>query len=248
MVRMRLEGVGSRAVRVLGLAFIVVFAAALMSASVASATVPTFKPAANQTFKSKGGEGKLENSLNAAEKVVCKTSESTVNGEIVNESEVKKVTVAFKNCLGTGSNGTSTCLVKSKGSSNSSEIVGVTLKGFLGTSKESKTGAAELLEPETGSKFVELEGSCVDDSPVEVKGDVIGEPSPTKSSQTTGKLTLVGAKGSQSIKKVTIKENGTGKEVGKTAELFIEALGFKVATASQNSESEITYSAAVEVT
>jgi hypothetical protein len=221
-----------KSIRIFGLALAAMLAVSVSVAAVASAAGPTFKGTIPNKFTTKSGAGQLES--NSGERIACTGDEGT--GEIVSETEVKKVVVKFTGC--TGKKGEATCNVNSPGAGTGNIVINTT-KGELGevaaSEATSKTGL--YFTPETGTTFVTTEGECITEAPV--KGSLVGEVTPTgKPSQKTGKVIFRGKAGVQSIKKITIK--GANKNAALTA--FLGIVGV-----SENTEESVEFTNAVEV-
>jgi hypothetical protein len=217
--------------RLVGVLAVVALALCLVEAPVASAVIPTFKPATTQTFKVASQTVKIEDSTGA---ITCEDSKG--NGEIIGEANVKAVQISLFHCEGQGFGSTTKCNVMSTGSTNGGEIQFKTLKGELGevtSGATSKSGL--LLLPETGRVFATVLGTCLNESAIE--GAITGEATPVRVSQITNKLVFLGAAGSQSIKNVTTKVMGQA--------VSLKGFGLPI---SINTTEEVTYSIAVEVT
>jgi hypothetical protein len=217
--------------RLAGLIFLVALAINLVAVTAASAAEPEFKPGTLNRFTGESGTGALETSGTKA--VNCQTDTSV--GEVTGPKTVGSVVVTFHNCSSTENEG---CTVKSTGSTLGL-IVTKVLKGELGTTKEAKSGVGLLLQPETGTEFVSLEGTCLTVSPAPVVGSLAGEVTPVSNGETLdGKLVFIGSAGKQSIEKIAILN------VVKKPEL--KALG--LLKASETTNELVLYEKDVEVT
>jgi hypothetical protein len=221
--------------RLLSAVLAAVFALCLVAAASASAAAPVFNTTKDKVT-SKSGAGVLEHTL-TGEKIEC-TGDSSKTGEVTSTNTVGHIQVIFTGCK--GKNGSTTCKAKSTGATGAEEIITSTVKGTLGESKESKTGVGILFEPESGTKFTEVEGSvsgCL--TKAEVKGTVAGEITPINTTSKTGKIVFTGAAGSQSIKNITV--NGSNKKPK------LEALSGFVEV-SENTTEEVNFEQNIVVT
>jgi hypothetical protein len=189
--------------RLVGVLLVAIFAMSAVAASTAAASEPEFSMLpATKTFTGASGAGTLK----AGTVATTYCTKDSNNGEITGMKTVGKVVVTFTGCKIEGNK--KVCTIKSVGAAEGT-IVTNSLAGTLGTSKESSTGVGELLEPESGGVFVTLaETACGIETSVE--GGIIGEVTPIKTLQTTGKLNYVLAAGKQAIKKITV--SGGSKE------------------------------------
>jgi hypothetical protein len=222
--------------RLLGLALIAVLAVSAVAVSAAFAE-PEFKPSTKQSFTGTSGAGTLEDSL--SETISCTSDEST--GEITGALTAAGIVVTFHGCKGKKGSGGTACTVKSTNTTSPGLIITSTLKGTLGLvpTSQAASGVGLLLQPESGSKFVEIEAAaCASEAPVE--GSIAGEVGTTKVLSKTGKLIFTGSAGTQNIKNITVK--GKGETPALTA-------FFGAVKASQTTTEETKYgSVAVEVT
>jgi hypothetical protein len=215
--------------RLAGLICVAMFALCLSLASVASASEPVFS-VTSTTISGTSGPGTLEAST--GEVITC-TSDSN-GGSVTGAHTVGGVVVTFTGCK--GKSGSSTCTAKSPGAKEG-QIITTTLKGELGSTKESSTGVGLLLEPASGTSFVTIQGSCLIEAAV--SGSLAGEATPVKTKSTTGKLVFVGSKGSQNIKEISV--------LGSTKSPKLTAFGGLVAASEATTELN-TFGTALEVT
>jgi hypothetical protein len=219
--------------RLVGLVAMVVVALNLMAAAVASASAPEFTPGALNIFKGESGTGALETTSTAA--ITC--TKDTNTGEITGAKTVGGVVVTFTGCSSKEGSG---CSVKSTGQS-AGTVVTSALNGELGSVKktEAASGVGLLLKPASGTKFVELEGTCLLVSPSPVNGSIAGEATPINGTASTdGKLLFVGSKGTQNIKSINV--------LGTVESPELKALG--LIKSSETTSELVTYTSAVSVT
>jgi hypothetical protein len=212
-----------------GLGIVVVFATCIVAVSAASAS-PEFTPSTSNQFTGKSGIVAMENS--AGPEIACAVSES--HGEITGATTVGKVEVRYSGC--TAEKGE--CSAKTKGRSTG-EIVLSSVKGELGTTKEAVSGVALLLEPESGTLFVEVEGSCLTGEKAEITGSVAGEVCSISPEPTIGGVAFLGENGKAAIKEVN-RDNGKAVKPKLTGPLGTEA--------SLTDPEEFEFAKAVEVT
>ena len=188
--------------RLTGLIALVALAVNLVGAAGASAAAPEFHPGTLSLFTGESGTGALETSSTSA--VTC--TSDLVHGFITGPKTVGSVIVTFHGCESKEGSG---CVVHSTGLPapvGGGLIVTHILKGELGSVKttQAASGVGLLLEPETGTAFVSLEGSCLLVSPSPVAGSVAGEATPLNTTSKDGKVIFIGSKGSQNIKEVNV--------------------------------------------
>lgn len=213
-------------VRLVGLLALAVAAMSLAAASSASAAVPLFNPASG-TFTSISGPGTLKAS---SDTVFCK--KDTNVGTITSSMSVGGVVVHFLECTSSGAS-KANCEVNSVGAAKGLIITNA-LHGILGTVLPSGL-AGLLLLPIATKKFVTLEANaCTPETAI--TGSVAGLITPVGRSQTTGKLTLLAPSGKQEI-----------KDIDTLFGLVEPELVAFSATATEETEDELTYSQAIEV-
>ena len=190
--------------RLAGLIFLVALAVNLVAVSGASASAPEFHPGTLSLFSGESGTGALQAGSTAA--VECKSD--LVHGFITGPKTVGSVIVVFHGCTSKEKTG---CQVKSENLPEPTEggglIVTHLLKGELGSVKttEAASGVGLLLEPETGTAFVTLEGTCLLITPAPVIGSVAGEATPINTTSKDGKLSFIGTGGgAQKIKAINV--------------------------------------------
>jgi hypothetical protein len=183
--------------RLVGVLLVAIFAMSAIAASTAAASEPEFSVLpATKTFTSTSGAGTLKAGTVATTTCTADTNKGTITGM----KTVGSVVVTFTGCKISGNS--KVCTVKSVGSTEGT-IVTNTLKGELGTAKGSTSGVGLLLEPASGGVFVTLaETSCGIETSVE--GGIVGEITPVKSSQTTGKIIYALLAGKQGLKELTV--------------------------------------------
>ncbi|MGH9917750.1 MAG: hypothetical protein ACRD6W_02590, partial [Nitrososphaerales archaeon] len=102
---------------------------------------------------------------------------------------VEKVVVKFTECKGKNAKTGKECTVKSKEGKGGAEAIETKdLKGELGETAESKTNVGLLLEGETSSVFVTVEGECLPVSPSAIEGSVVAEVKPVEEFKKTTTL------------------------------------------------------------
>ena len=223
--------------RLARLVFLAALAISLTAVTSASAAAPEFKPGTKQAFTGESGTGALETSSTTA--ITCSNDTST--GEVTGSKTVGSVIVTFHGCKSTESGG---CTVHSTGLpalpvAEGGLVVTHLLKGELGTTAESATGVGLLLVPANGGReFVTLEGTCLLLSPAPVEGTVVGEATPIENLSKDGKLSFIGSKGTQHIKKFNL--------LGLAEEPKLSALG--LLPSSETTTELVLYTSAVEVT
>ena len=223
--------------RLAALIFLAALAISFMATAVASAAAPEFKPATKQAFTGESGTGSLETSSTTA--ITC--TRDTITGEVTGAKTIGSVIVTFHGCQSTEKSG---CSLHSTGLptlpvSEGGLIVTHILKGELGTTAESATGVGLLLVPANGGReFVTLEGTCLLLSPAPIEGTVVGEATPTEDVSKDGKLSFIGSKGTQHIKKFNL--------LGLAEEPKLTALGLLPASTTETVLA--LYTSAVEVT
>jgi hypothetical protein len=218
------------------LAFAAVLAMGVVAVSAAQAE-PEFKPSTKQTVTGVSGSGTLETS--SGDKITCTTNKST--GEVSGTSTVSKVVVTYTGCKGKEGSG-SECAVNSKTpKGGTEEIIIDTTKGTLGlvAKTEATSGVGILFKPESGSEFVDIEGSCLISAPVD--GDLAGEVTPAANgkSSKTGKIVFVGSAGKQTITKITVN--------GKSESPELDAFSGLVKSSLNDTENTTFGTVAVEV-
>jgi hypothetical protein len=219
--------------RIITIALAIAAFAALnaITAASASASLPLFSPATPQNFTFTSGLSLLENNV-TAEKFDCLSDLGT--GSITGRYTVGKVVVTFHGC--TAINGKEVCPALNKGGKPGLIVVN-TLKGELGSTKQSKTGIGVLLGPETGNAFVTLEGGkCA--TTAEVTGEIAGEVTPVRTLSTEGKNVFEGSAGVQAITEITV--------LHKVVKPKLVAFAGLVA-ASENTSETLKFEKAVEV-
>jgi hypothetical protein len=219
--------------RLFGLVVMAVLALNLMAAAVASASAPEFSPGTLNTFTGESGTGALETASTSA--IEC--TSDTATGEVTGAKTVGGVVVTFHGCSSKEKGG---CAVSSVGGT-SGLITTAILDGELGSVKktEAASGVGLFLLPTSGTKFVELEGSCLLVSPSPVTGTVTGEATPVNGTASKdGKLVFEGSKGTQKIKEINVL--GTVKKPG------LKALG--LLESSETTVELVLYTNAVSVT
>jgi hypothetical protein len=226
--------------RLLGLAFIAVLAMSAIVASVATAE-PEFTTKGSGTvtgitIKGTAGTGKLE----ATNGSVITCSKNTSTAEITGPLTIGKVVVKYTGCKGKEGTGEECSVNSKKPAGGAGEIIVDTTKGQLGlvAAAEATSKVGVLFEPESGTEFVNVEGTCLTTAPVE--GKLAGEATPVLGGTSkTGKLVFVGSGGSQHITKITVK--------GKSESPKLTAF-FGIISSSLNSTETLEFSKAVEVT
>jgi hypothetical protein len=216
--------------RLAGLMLVAVMALSLGVASAAFAE-PEFKPTGGTLTGSSAGNNTLSAGGNT---IVC--TANTSKGSISSATLAGGVVVTFTGCKSTGTGG-SNCTAKSVGAAEGT-IATNNLHGVLGLilAKGTGSGVALLLLPTENKKFVTIvSNKCTVETTV--TGNVAGEISPVGKSQTTGKLVLQAGTSGESIKTVDLSTGGT-------VSTNLEAFG---AAASQATEENLTFSAALEV-
>jgi hypothetical protein len=226
-------------IRIIGLALVAVFAMTAVAASPAFAadSEQLFKQAGTkQKFKSTSGVGKLTANGQVVE---CKKDKGSGELNAKQTASVKNVVVTFEECKSEKEG--VTCEVKSKGAGKTNEVATVKLKGELGevAAAEATSEVGLLLEPESGTAFVILEGTCLQVSPTEVTGSVAGEVTPVGKNQLTGKLEFKVPGGAQAIK--TFERSTTDAVVKPSLKVF------GLFTATQETSSEETFEELTEV-
>ena len=202
--------------RLAGLIFLVALAVNLVAVSGASAAAPEFHPGTLALFTGESGPGVLQAGSLAA--VECKND--LVHGFITGPKTIGGVVVTFHGCVSTENKG---CPVKSPGLPTPEEggglIVTHLLKGELGSVKtaQAASGVGLLTEPETGTEFVTLEGTCLLTSPAPVQGSVTGEVTPLNTTSKDGKVIFIGTGDKQKITEVNV--------LGTVKKPKLEALG-----------------------
>jgi hypothetical protein len=223
-----------KVVRLSGLALVAVLAMSLMIASVASAA-PVFTPT-GATLTGTSGVSVLEA---AGERVTCE-KDTTAGAVVTSATLIGGIVVHFLGC----SAKTATkeeCTVKSTNTTEPGLILTTTLHGVLGLILPKPTSGSDValvLLPISGATFVALVGSgkCVETT--KVQGSVAGTLEPVGVSQTTGKLTLVGSGGKESITDVDLSTGG----------LVAPELKAFGSSASEETTENYTLSKATEVT
>jgi hypothetical protein len=161
-----------KACRSAGVAIAIAIAANLIGASAAVAAAEFNPIPANKGFETRSGTTVLT-ADGGAERITCTASTST--GEITGTKTVGKVLLVFTGCTSAGFGGEG-CPVESVGAAKAGEIKTSVLKGELGTvaSGEAPSERALVIRPETGKKFVEVEGNpCTEEGAV--TGSIAGE-------------------------------------------------------------------------
>lgn len=213
-------------------ALVAVSAVGTVVASAAMAAAPEFNPSTKQGFKGTSGTTNLYGS--GGQKITCPKDKFT--GTILSATTISVSSLTYEECKYTNTKSES-CEAKTPGKSAGLIDTSILL-GKLGkvAKAEAASEVGELLAPETGSTFAEIEASCFGTGKIKVENSVIGEVTPVKKSQTTGEVIFkVGStKTLQTIKKF---EGGE--------ENFLEAFG---STSGYEGTESITFEKAVEVT
>jgi hypothetical protein len=162
------------------------------------ATLPSVK-----TFKGLNGpEGAETLKAGSIATTACETSSST--GEITSMDTIGALVIKYKGCTVSGSG--KVCTIKSEeGSPAEGEIITKTLKGELGTVKESEATSEVglLLEPASGNVITNLaETSCA--VKTSVTGLVAGEVAPLGEKGKISNLLYGISGGSQQIHKIAV--------------------------------------------
>jgi hypothetical protein len=216
--------------RLASLLLTAVLAAGLATAAVASAAAPEFNPGTLNRFTATGGTASIGNSLTS--EVECKSHTST--GEITGVKTVGSVLVIFHGCKSPEGGG---CEVNSVGETPGL-IVTTTLAGELGLTRQSASGVGLLLKPASGTKYVELTGTCVAVKPAAVTGTIAGAVKTIKTKALAGTFSYVGSKGKQNITEIEI--------LGKAEKP--ELLAFGAVKASFTTNAAVKYEKDIEVT
>jgi len=214
--------------KILGLALVAAFAMSVVAAAAAQAAAPEFNPNTKQSFTA----ASTKSSVLKGEGVTITCTKNSAKGEITGATGAKSVggvVVTFTGCTG-AEEGKTPCEV------DGGTITTETLSGELGPVSSGATSkVGEDLKPTTATFYVELKGSCIPTT--KVKGSIIGEVTPTKTKQLTGKLVYECASGKPTTQKITKFESGS-KDV-------LEAFG---AEACLEAEDTVTFTKEVEVT
>ena len=191
--------------RLAGLTILATLAVTLAAAAGASAAAPEFHPGTLALFKGESGTGVLETSSTAA----LECTSDLVHGFITGPRTIGSVIVVFHGCKskeGSGCSVNSTGLPTTSPVESGGLIVWHFLKGELGSVKtsEAASGVGLLLEPETGTTFVTLEGSCLLLTPAPITGSFAGEVTPINTTSKHGIVRIIGSKGKQKIAEINV--------------------------------------------
>jgi hypothetical protein len=223
-------------VRLVGILLVGCLAMGLVTASMALASAPEFTPT-GQTFTASGGTAKLA-AAGAESEIICSTTTSST-GKVSSATLAGGFVIEFTGCTDSRNGGSTFCTTKSPGAAEG-QIITNTLHGILGVILEppgTADGVGLLLLPGSGSSFVTIEkNSCGTETTV--TGSVAGEVLPIGKSQKTGKLVFGVSGGKQKIKDIDLSGGPLVKP----------ALTAFTATATEEAEAEITFSATTEVT
>jgi hypothetical protein len=193
-----------RLYRLLCVTSLAVLVVGLATASVASAAVPTFKPSTKNVIDIESGPGTLE-ATGSKETITCQSD----LGKALLEpgGQLDNILITYHECEGKNPSGL-TCKAMSLGAPSEGLIVLNALDGELGevATSEATNGAGIYLLPTSGKNFTTVLGTCIVES--QIRGSIAGEISPTGKEELTGKISLVGAGGKMSIKKITTKSGG----------------------------------------
>jgi hypothetical protein len=221
---------------------IAVFAIGAVAASAALAADPGHQQEFNKElvkkkFVSKEGKGVL---TVAGIAITCTADTNT--GETIGKESLRNVVVTFTGC----EEPKTPCPVNSPGS-GSGVIKTNALKGELGevAKAEATSEVGLLLEPETGSEFVKLEGSCIIKTAVE--GKVVGEVTPLTLS-TKHNLEFAVSAGKQKIKtfeRSNALHCGTVCKEDEVIKAKLTAFGLEAT--EESLKDEVTFEEAIEV-
>jgi hypothetical protein len=168
------------------LVIVAVFVMSAVAVASASATKPEFKPVpAKKKFKSTSGSVVWKSQV---ELIEC--SKSATTGEITGATTLGKVVEKMTGCTSSDNGGGTKCSVNSE-SAAPGEIVTDSMKGELGTVKatEAASEVGLLLTREGKKQFTLLEANgCTGE--MQFTASLVGEVTPTKKKQTTGKLVI----------------------------------------------------------
>jgi hypothetical protein len=219
--------------RLAGLAVIAVLAIGLITAGAASA-LPEFS-ATGVKLSSTSGTSTLKGSGNT---IVCE--KDAFESEVVTKSLVGPFRVHFLNCKSSSATA-SGCTVKSTNTTTPGLILTNTLHGFL-VLLELSTGAhrtALLALPIESKEFVTLAGNACTET-TKVTGQVEGQVTPLKSSQTTGKVILT-----ETEQKMELGREYEGVGIGKGEYKGLSAFG---TTSFEETEESVIFASAIEIT
>jgi len=219
------------------LAVLAVLAVGLVVVSVASAE-PEFSPV-GATLTGTSGTGVF---TAGKETITCAKDTSTSGASKTTATLIGGITVHFLEC--TGKNGTSgeSCPAKSEGAPLSTLILTKTLHGVLGLilpKPETGSGVALVLLPVSGQVFATLEAECLSPKVTTVEGKLAGAVDPVGTKTLKFKLLFSAPSGVQAIKEVDLSTGGLVKPSLKS---------FGVASATEETTEELTFSEATEVT
>jgi hypothetical protein len=221
--------------RLAGLIVVTALALGLTTASTALA-LPEFSTT-KVSFSATSGSGKLVGN-NGTETLTC-AKDTVSTSEIVTKFLVGPFVVHFLECKSTGTTG-SGCTAKSVGAPEGL-ILTNTLHGFL-VLQQLSTGAhvTWLLALPIGTNIFTTLASNKCTKGTQVTGQVGGEITPLKKSQTTGKVILTAAG-----QNLAVGETFEGGEVGTHEYKGLTAF---TASATEETEESVTFGKAVEVT
>jgi hypothetical protein len=202
------------------LALVAVFAMSAVTAAVASATTPEFKPVPTKKKFTDTSGSVLFRFDNGSETMTC-TKSSATGGEITGAGTVGGLVVKFTSCKTTGATGEG-CAVKSTNTKTEGEILTNSLTGELGTvAIEPKLGehlswTALLLKPTSGTTWTTLAANkCTKETLV--TGDLAPEVSVIGKKQATNKLVFSATTGKALGEEITLHSGKTAEVKGLTA-------------------------------
>jgi hypothetical protein len=190
--------------RLASLMLVAILAVGLAVASMASAA-PEFKPT-GAAVTGTGGTGTF---TAGGETVVCAKDVTTAT--VTSVTLIGNIVIHLLECTAKTSTGT-TCPLMSAGAPLENLILSKTLHAVLGLIlPRPATGSdvALVLLPVSGSQFVTVLGSCVEESAV--TGTIAGLVEPVGTSTTKGTLTFGVTSGVQNIKEVDLSTGGVVK-------------------------------------
>jgi hypothetical protein len=226
-----------RIMRLSGLVSLAVLAVGLVVVSVASAE-PKFSPV-GATLTGTSGTGVFTAGANT---VTCAKDTLTSGASKTTATLIGGITVHFLECTGKNSTSGESCPAKSEGAPLSNLILTKTLHGVLGLilpKPDTGSGVALVLLPVSGASFLTLEVECVSPKISTVEGKLAGAVDPVGTKTLKGKLLFAVSSGVQAIKEVDLSTGGLVKPSLKW---------FGVATATEETTEELTFSEATEVT
>jgi hypothetical protein len=223
--------------RLASLMLVAILAIGLMAASAASAE-PEFNPV-GATLTGTSGTAILTAGANT---VTCAKDTSTSGASKTTATLIGGITVHFLECTGKNSTSGESCPAKSEGAPLTNLILTKTLHGVLGLilpKPETGSGVALLLLPVAGVSFVNIQAACLSPAETTVEGKVAGAVDPVGTKTLKGKLLFFAPSGVQAIKEVDLSTGGLVK---------VSLKAFGVATATEETTEETTFSEATEVT